>query len=137
MAMSNFNTRFRFIAPKELQIPGEYKRLLDQKGLQYSEHRELADNIHDADIIYMTRVQQERFTDPVEYEKVKNIYSLRNSMLDNTKDNVKILHPLPRVNEISTDVDDSPKAYYFTQAENGVYARMGIIAYIMRQSGLL
>ncbi|MDR0660776.1 MAG: aspartate carbamoyltransferase [Prevotellaceae bacterium] len=137
MAMSHFNTRFRFIAPKELQIPGEYKRFLDQKGLPYSEHRELAENIQDADIIYMTRVQQERFTDPVEYEKVKNVYSLRNSMLEHTKDNVKILHPLPRVNEINTDVDDNPKAYYFTQAENGVYARMGIIAYVMRESGLI
>ena len=137
MAMSHFNTRFRFIAPKELEIPNEYKRFLDQKGLPYSEHRELAENIQDADIIYMTRVQQERFTDPMEYEKVKNVYSLRNSMLDNTKDNVKILHPLPRVNEINVDVDDNPKAYYFTQAENGVYARMGIITYIMRQSGLI
>lgn len=137
MAMSHFNTRFKFIAPKELEIPGEYKRFLDQKGLPYSEHRELAENIQDADIIYMTRVQQERFTDPVEYEKVKNVYSLRNSMLDKTKDNVKILHPLPRVNEINIDVDDNPKAYYFTQAENGVYARMGIITYIMRQSRLI
>ncbi len=137
MAMSHFNTRFKFIAPTELQIPGEYKRFLDQKGLPYSEHRELAENIRDADIIYMTRVQQERFTDPVEYEKVKNVYSLRNSMLDDTKDNVKILHPLPRVNEINVDVDSNPKAYYFTQAENGVYARMGIITYVMRQSGLI
>lgn len=137
MAMSHFNTRFKFIAPKELQIPEEYKRFLAQKGLPYSEHRELTENIQDADIIYMTRVQQERFTDPVEYEKVKNVYSLRNSMLNSTKDNVKILHPLPRVNEISTDVDSNPKAYYFTQAENGVYARMGIITYIMRQSGLI
>ena len=137
MAMSHFNTRFRFIAPAELQIPDEYKRFLNQKGLPYSEHRDLAENINDADIIYMTRVQQERFTDPVEYEKVKNVYSLRNSMLANTKDNVKILHPLPRVNEINVDVDDNPKAYYFTQAENGVYARMGIITYLMRQSGLI
>lgn len=137
MAMSHFNTRFRFIAPAELQIPDEYTRFLKQKGLPYSEHRDLAENIQDADIIYMTRVQQERFTDPVEYEKVKNVYSLRNSMLANTKDNVKILHPLPRVNEINVDVDDNPKAYYFTQAENGVYARMGIITYLMRQSGLI
>lgn len=137
MAMSHFNTRFKFIAPPELQIPDEYKRFLNQKGLQYSEHRELAENIQDADIIYMTRVQQERFTDPMEYEKVKNVYSLRNSMLDSTKNNVRILHPLPRVNEINTDVDDNPKAYYFTQAENGVYARMGIMTYVMRQSGLI
>ncbi len=135
MAMSHFNTRFRFIAPPELQIPNEYKLYLDKRGLPYTEHRELAENIQDADTIYMTRVQRERFTDPVEYEKVKNVYMLRNSMLDSTKDSVKILHPLPRVNEINTDVDDNPKAYYFTQAENGVYARMGIITYLMRESG--
>jgi aspartate carbamoyltransferase catalytic subunit len=79
----------------------------------------------------MTRVQQERFADQLEYEKVKNVYILKNSMLDNTKENLRILHPLPRVNEISTDVDKNPKAYYFEQAENGVYARMAIIASIL------
>ena len=79
----------------------------------------------------MTRVQKERFIDPVEYEKVKNIYILRNEMLKNTKENMRILHPLPRINEIHTDVDNNPKAYYFTQAKNGVYARMAIIAHLL------
>ena len=79
----------------------------------------------------MTRVQKERFSDPIEYEQVKNIYILRNAMLENTKPNVKILHPLPRVNEINTDVDTNPKAYYFEQARNGVFAREAIITHIM------
>lgn len=79
----------------------------------------------------MTRVQRERFADPLEYEKVKNVYILKNSMLSGTKENMRILHPLPRVNEIDIDVDDSPKAYYFEQALNGVFARQAIICKAM------
>lgn len=131
MALSHFNPVFNFISPDELRMPDEYKLWLDSKGIKYYEHSEFTDIISRADILYMTRVQQERFADPLEYEKVKNVYILKNSMLDNTKDNLRILHPLPRVNEISTDVDENPKAYYFQQAENGVYARMAIIASIL------
>jgi len=131
MAMSHFNPVFNFIAPKELLMPDEYKLFLDRKGIKYYEHRNLDENLNYADIIYMTRVQRERFADPVEYEKVKNVYILRNEMLKGTKDNMRILHPLPRVNEINTDVDPNPKAYYFTQALNGVYTRMAIIAKIL------
>jgi aspartate carbamoyltransferase catalytic subunit len=79
----------------------------------------------------MTRVQQERFTDPVEYEKVRNTYSLHNAMLEGTKDNLRILHPLPRITEIAEDVDSNPKAYYFEQAKNGVYARQAVICSIL------
>ena len=79
----------------------------------------------------MTRIQKERFSDPMEYEKVKNSYVLHNNMLEGTKENLKILHPLPRVNEISEDVDENEKAYYFTQALNGVYTRQAIIASIL------
>ncbi|MDA3930418.1 MAG: aspartate carbamoyltransferase [Prolixibacteraceae bacterium] len=122
---------FNFIAPPELAMPVEYKRFLDNKGIRYFEHTEFNDIISEADIIYMTRVQKERFTDPIEYEKVKNVYILRNNMLDNTKSTMKILHPLPRVNEIHPDVDSNPKAYYFTQALNGVYTRQAIISHIM------
>ena len=131
MAMSNFNTTFKFIAPPELQMPVEYKDYLNKLNLKYTEHTELAENINNADIIYMTRVQRERFSDLLEYEKVKNVYVLTNDMLENTKDNVKVLHPLPRVGEIDTNVDDNPKAYYFTQSLNGVYTRMAIIAYVL------
>ena len=132
MAMSEFESPvFNFIAPPELKMPVEYKRFLHSKGIKYYEHTEFTDIISEADIIYMTRVQKERFTDPIEYEKVKNIYILKNKMLKNTKPTVKILHPLPRVNEIHPDVDSNPKAYYFTQALNGVFTRQAIISHIM------
>ncbi len=131
-ALSQFeNPVFNFIAPKILQMPAIYKMALKEKGIKYYEHEEFTDIIKEADIIYMTRVQKERFSDPIEYEKVKNIYILRNSMLENTKSNVKILHPLPRVNEIHTDVDANEKAYYFDQARNGIYAREAIITHTM------
>ncbi|MDA3817440.1 MAG: aspartate carbamoyltransferase [Prolixibacteraceae bacterium] len=131
-ALSVFdNPIFNFVAPPELAMPIEYKRFLDSKGIRYFEHTEFNDIISEADIIYMTRVQKERFNDPIEYEKVKNIYILKNSMLENTKPTMKILHPLPRINEIHTDVDSNPKAYYFTQALNGLYTREAIISHIM------
>lgn len=131
-AMSEFeNPIFNFIAPLELQMPMEYKMYLVNKNIRYFEHLEFTDIINAADIIYMTRVQKERFPDPIEYEKVKNIYILRNAMLENTKPNVKILHPLPRVNEIHPDVDGNNKAYYFDQARNGVFAREAIITHTM------
>ena len=132
MAMSQFNHPiFNFVAPPELAMPDEYKIFLAQKGIRYFEHLEFNDIINQADIIYMTRVQKERFIDPVEYEKVKNVYILKNEMLANTKPNVRILHPLPRINEIHTNVDTNPKAYYFTQARNGVFTRMAIISHLL------
>ncbi len=132
MALSHFeNPIFNFVAPPELAMPDEYKRFLSNKGIKYFEHYEFSDIISEADIIYMTRVQKERFNDPIEYEKVKNVYILRNKMLKNTKPTMRILHPLPRVNEIHTDVDTNEKAYYFEQALNGVYTREAIIAHIM------
>ncbi|MBN1111478.1 MAG: aspartate carbamoyltransferase [Bacteroidales bacterium] len=131
IAMSEFNATFNFVSPPELAIPNEYKIFLTNKGLKFYEHTDFEGIIQHADIVYMTRVQRERFSDPMEYEKVKNVYVLRKDMLDGTKDNMRILHPLPRVNEISTDVDDTPQAYYFPQALNGVYTRQAIIAAIM------
>ena len=112
-------------------MPEEYKIYLREKGIRYFEHFEFTDIITEADIVYMTRVQKERFSDPIEYEQVKNVYILRNKMLQHTKPNMRILHPLPRVNEIATDVDKNEKAYYFTQARNGVYTREAIIAHAL------
>jgi len=131
MALSDFNPTFNFISPEFLKIPKEYKLFLESKNIKYYEHEDFTEYIKDADIIYMTRVQKERFSDPIEYEKVKNVYILRNDMLNNSKENLKILHPLPRVNEINDDVDDNPKAYYFEQALNGVYTRQAIISTIL------
>lgn len=128
MAMRYFNPTFRFVACEELKMPVEYKEFCDKNDIKYTEHKEFSQEvINSSDIIYMTRVQRERFTDIMEYEKVKNLYNLHNAMLDNSKDNLRILHPLPRVNEIDQDVDDNPKAYYFQQAQNGLYARQAII----------
>ena len=130
-AMSHFNPNFTFTAPDELKMPQEYKDFLDAKGIPYHETRDLEGSMNDCDILYMTRVQQERFTDPMEYEKVKNTYNLTASMLGGARENMKILHPLPRITEIAQDVDDTKHAYYFKQAENGVYARMAIISYLL------
>jgi len=128
VGMSHFNPVFRFVAPEELKLPVGYKKFCEENNIKYTEHTDFDQKvINDADILYMTRVQRERFTDLMEYEKVKNVYILKRSMLANSKDNLKILHPLPRVNEIEQNVDDSPKAYYFEQAKNGVFARQAII----------
>ncbi len=132
MAMSLFHAKFVFIAPPELRLPDEYRKFLKDKNLPFQEYETLTEEtIADADILYMTRVQRERFSDPLEYEKVKNVYVLRNALLEHTKPNLKVLHPLPRVNEIATDIDANPKAYYFQQARNGVYTRMAIISTIL------
>ncbi len=126
-AMRHFNPTFHFIAPKELSMPEEYKIYCRNHGIKFTEHTEFNDElIADADILYMTRVQKERFSDLMEYERVKDVYILKNEMLRKAKENMKILHPLPRVNEIDYDVDNNPHAYYIQQAKNGLYAREAI-----------
>ncbi len=128
MAMRYFNPTFRFVACKELDMPEEYKVFCRENGIRYTDHTDFsADVINTSDIIYMTRVQRERFADIMEYERVKDLYNLNNAMLSDARDNLRILHPLPRVNEIAQDVDDNPKAYYFEQARNGLYARQALI----------
>lgn len=130
-ALSHFGAEFIFVAPKELRMPQEYIDFLNEKGMNYIETEDMMKYIEDVDIIYMTRVQRERFSDLMEYERVKDAYILRREMIKDTKDNMRILHPLPRVNEINTDVDSSPKAYYFEQTHNGLLARMAIISYLL------
>ncbi len=129
-AMSNFNATFHLVSPEDLKLPSSVKMTIKNNNLSYHQYTELSDIIPLADIIYMTRIQQERFRDPLEYEKVKNSYVLNKAMLHNCKPNMKILHPLPRVNEISEDVDETPQAFYFKQAENGVYVRQALLAAI-------
>lgn len=126
--LSHFHPTFNFVAPEELRIPEKYKTFCDKRGIRYREFSEFApEPIRTADILYMTRVQRERFTDLMEYEKVKNVYILHNNMLEESKSTLKVLHPLPRVKEISQDVDDNPKAYYFQQAKNGMFTRQAVI----------
>lgn len=131
MAMSHFKPTFKFIAPKELKMPDEYKIFCMKNKILFTESTELTDNFNDADILYMTRVQKERFQDLMEYERVKNVYTLKNEMLAHSKSNLKILHPLPRVTEIDPDIDNNEKAYYFQQAQNGLYVRQAIVSKVL------
>ena len=127
-AMRHFNPTFHFIAPDELAMPQYYKMYCKEHGIKFVEHKDFdADTIAGADILYMTRVQRERFTDLVEYERVKDLYLLKRDMLVKARPNMKILHPLPRVNEIEYSIDETPYAYYFQQARNGLYARQALI----------
>lgn len=132
MAMRHFHPVFHFIAPEELAMPDEYKLYCKMHDIEFHEHTKFNERvIADADILYMTRVQKERFSDLMEYERIKNVYILKNSMLQNVKENMKVLHPLPRVNEIAYDVDDNPHAYYIQQAQNGLYAREAIYSHVL------
>ena len=111
-AMRFFNPTFVFVACDELRMPDEYKDYCNEHGIKYVETHDFSEEvINNTDILYMTRVQRERFTDLMEYERVKNVYTLRNSMLSGSKPNLRILHPLPRVSEIAYDCDENPKAY--------------------------
>ena len=131
IALCHHGATFHLVSPPALQLPESIKWHIKANHLTYKEYEELDQVLSFSDIIYMTRVQQERFADPIEYEKVKNAYVLKSDMLGNTKANLKIMHPLPRVNEISQDVDESEKAYYFRQALNGVYVRQAILTSIL------
>ncbi len=131
IALCSFNTTFHLISPVELKLPSYVKKHIKERNLKYHQYTDLGEVIPMVDILYMTRIQRERFSDPMEYEKVKNSYILTNNMLDGSKDNLKILHPLPRVNEITEDVDGNPKAYYFQQAHNGVFVRQALLTTIL------
>ena len=132
IVMRHFNPTFHFIAPKELAMPEEYKIYCREHNIKFEEHTEFnEDVIANADILYMTRVQKERFSDLMEYERVKNVYILKRDMLAKAKPNMKVLHPLPRVNEIAYDVDESSHAYYIQQAGNGLFAREAIFCYVL------
>lgn len=130
-ALSQFDPHFVFTAPDELEMPHKYIEMLEEKGIDYKKATTIEEGVNDCDILYMTRVQQERFPDTADYLKVKDTYRLTASMLSNVKPTMKVLHPLPRVNEIATDVDDTPYAYYFQQAGGGMYIRMAIISYLL------
>ena len=127
-AMRFWKPRFNFVACEELKMPDKYKRFCEMHGIEYRETTDFSEEvINESDILYMTRVQGELFSDVLEYERTKSLYTLHNDMLKNSKPNLKVLHPLPRITEISQDVDDNPKAYFFQQAKNGLYARQAIL----------
>ena len=121
------NINFVFISPDELKVPDYIINALEEKHAPYKEVTKLEDVIGDLDILYMTRVQKERFFNEEDYIRLKDFYILTKEKLSYAKENMMVLHPLPRVNEISVEVDDDPRAMYFTQAQYGVYVRMALI----------
>ena len=128
------NIKFVLISPNELKIPEYLKQdILDKKNIEYIETESLEENINKLDILYMTRVQKERFLNEEEYIRLKDVYILDKQKLEKAKEDLCILHPLPRVNEISTEVDDDPRAAYFRQAEYGKYMRMAIILKLLKE----
>ena len=131
IALTHFNTTYHLVSPNELKLPSAVKMHIKNSKLIYNQYTDFSQAISISDIIYMTRIQKERFSDPIEYEKVKDTYVLKADMLQDIKPNLKVLHPLPRVNEISEDVDNLPQAYYFEQALNGVYVRQALLASIL------
>lgn len=130
-AMCNFNATFHLVSPVELKLPSSVKMHIKKAKLDYYQYTNIKDAVAVSDIIYMTRVQRERFSDPLEYEKVKDSCIMDASTLEGCQPNMRVLHPLPRVNEIAVDVDSTPHAYYFDQARNGVYVRQALMAAIL------
>lgn len=128
-AMSRYdNVRFILVSPKELQVP-DYIRseILEQKNIEFQEVERLEEVIDQMDILYMTRVQKERFFNEADYVRLKDSYIVDLDKLKDAKEDLAILHPLPRVNEIAVEVDDDPRAWYFRQVKNGMFVRMGLI----------
>ncbi|RRJ83199.1 aspartate carbamoyltransferase [Aestuariirhabdus litorea] len=131
-ALSEFGSTFSFISPEALGMPEYLTDELDEKGISYRCCDSIEEVVDSADIIYMTRVQKERF-DETEFKHMAAKYILTLDTLKGAKDNLKILHPLPRVDEIAVEVDRTPYAYYFEQAENGVYAREALLALVLNE----
>ena len=122
------NIRFVLISPEELRVPDYIiKDVLEANGIEYKETRSLEEVMPELDILYMTRVQKERFFNEEDYIRLKNSYVLTKEKMGLAKPDMAVLHPLPRVNEIALDVDDDPRAAYFEQVQNGVYVRMALI----------
>ncbi len=138
-AMSRYNNvKFILIAPKELSIPDYIKTdILDKSGCEYKEVETMEEVMPELDVLYMTRVQRERFFSEDEYLKVKDAFILDLSKLETAKNDLTIMHPLPRVNEIATEVDDDPRAKYFVQALNGKYVRMALIKTLLEWAGTI
>ncbi|NGX42348.1 MAG: Aspartate carbamoyltransferase catalytic chain [Chlamydiae bacterium] len=130
-ALIPFHSRLYFISPPNLEMPKAICNELKEKGVKFSFHKTLEEIVHKLDILYMTRIQQERFLSKKDFAVVENAFILKTELFDGVKENFKILHPLPRVNEIDTRVDSTPHAYYFQQAKNGVYTRQALLGLVL------
>jgi len=126
-ALSMFEAEMTFISPPSLKMPEEITNMLQRRGIDFHEVDQIEESLDDLDLLYMTRIQRERFPSDEDYQKVAKSYHLGKEMLENSKDDLKVMHPLPRVDEIKSDVDETPKARYFQQAANGVPIRMALL----------
>lgn len=131
IALSHWKVDLYFIAPDALQMPDHYLKDLQEVGIRCHQTSDVFSVSEDLDVLYVTRIQQERFPDPMEYEKYKNAYRLDRSLLSHIKEDLKIMHPLPRVGEISPDLDETEHAIYFEQAGNGVTVRKALLALVL------
>ncbi|MFW6197195.1 MAG: aspartate carbamoyltransferase [Thermoplasmatota archaeon] len=132
-ALSKYESEMTFIAPQSLQLPDEIKTDLEDKGIEYHETENLEDVIDKLDVLYMTRIQRERFPSDEDYQEIASTYNVNSEMLKKAKDDLKVMHPLPRVDEISADVDDTEHARYFEQAANGVPIRMALLKLLLEE----
>jgi aspartate carbamoyltransferase catalytic subunit len=130
-ALARFGAEMAFVAPDALQVPKDTRAALDELGAKYSVHKRIEDVIDRTDVLYMTRIQKERFPDPEDYQKVQGTYQVTNETLAKGKKGLIVLHPLPRVGEILPEVDDTPHAKYFQQAANGVPVRMALLSLML------
>jgi aspartate carbamoyltransferase len=128
--MNLYKNKMIFVSPKSLKMPTEITAELRSLGAEIEETEDIEKALSVSDIVYVTRVQRERFENPEEYEKVKGLYVINRAMIGKAKKGITILHPLPRVDEISTDIDDYEGAAYFRQAHNGLYVRMALLTLI-------
>jgi len=128
--LSLFNVKFYFVAPKALRMPEAIVARLKNRGIEVTETESLEQALAMSDVLYMTRIQRERFSDPAEYERLKGAYVLNRALVDKAKEGITIMHPLPRVDEIATDVDDYAGAAYFRQVANGIPVRMALLALV-------
>ncbi|MEF8834757.1 MAG: aspartate carbamoyltransferase [Candidatus Thermoplasmatota archaeon] len=132
-ALSMFESEMTFISPSSLKMPEEITDMLKRKGIEFHEVNEIKDTLDNLDLLYMTRIQRERFPSEEDYQKVAKSYHLEKNMLENSKNDLKVMHPLPRVDEIKPDVDDTPNARYFEQASNGVPTRMALLKLLQEE----
>jgi aspartate carbamoyltransferase catalytic subunit len=136
-ALAKFeDIRFFLISPRELAVPDYMRAFMQENGMRFTEVTGLEAVIPQLDVLYMTRIQRERFVDPLEYERNKGVYILTRRKLERAKEKMLVMHPLPRVDEITVDVDDDPRAAYFQQARYGMFARMALLADLANQPRL-
>lgn len=130
-ALSLYDCRLKFIAPESLELPSGVVEDLEEKEIDFEQTTELRDVAGDLDVLYVTRIQKERFPDPIEYERIKDSYQLDETLLTTTKSSIRIMHPLPRVKEIGTGLDSAEQSVYFQQAHNGVVVRKALLGLVL------